>query len=566
MSNKSIGLLMIGGLVSATLFSGAMLSMPQALADTITGVSSATASVTVLGSCSMTANPITAHTASIVNGTRQDEIGDTKLEVFCNDPSGFAIYAAGYSNNTYRDTDLIYTDNTTNPATVYTIPTGNALYNLSGGSSWGIKITVDENTNYPPQIASPYNNYSGTNEGYYAVPDEYTKIASLNGTTAPADGSAIHTTYAAFIEPTQAAGTYDGQVRFILVHPNGSTAPEDVTEFETAFINNGVDTKQSVDGEEYYRMQDMTTEICSDLPTGAAGQLVDTRDTKLYWILKAKDGHCWMTQNLDLNLDSTMELNSTNTNLEDSTLAGAYATGYRNENGVTYWKPSSSTILPSGITNGNIAAWSNDQNAPQSVDPGDFYWTDTWYGNTMCTADPWCNYLNGNAGTVFKQTAYSGNGEHGHVGNYYNWSAAIASNDSSSYASSTLFDVSGNPKNSICPKGWRLPTIAATGSTGSENYNTPQNEFYILNASYTTGSSTGDKGLTTAPLFFVRGGYVGSKVLLLAGYYGYYWSSTVDSSTLARYLGFNYGGVNAQYSSNRYFGWAIRCLVRYRLI
>ena len=55
-------------------------------------------------------------------------------------------------------------------------------------------------------------------------------------------------------------------------------------------------------------MQDMETSICESttlVDEQNTLQLVDIRDNKLYWVTKLQDGHCWMTQNLDLDLNTT---------------------------------------------------------------------------------------------------------------------------------------------------------------------------------------------------------------------------------------------------------------------
>ncbi len=49
-------------------------------------------------------------------------------------------------------------------------------------------------------------------------------------------------------------------------------------------------------------MQDLTYEICAnDARYGESGKLIDSRDNKIYWVAKLRDGNCWMTQNLDYN-------------------------------------------------------------------------------------------------------------------------------------------------------------------------------------------------------------------------------------------------------------------------
>ncbi|MBR3332290.1 hypothetical protein IKG28_01510, partial [Candidatus Saccharibacteria bacterium] len=72
-----------------------------------------------------------------------------------------------------------------------------------------------------------------------------------------------------------------------------------------------------------------------------------------------------------------------------------------------------------------------------------------------------------------------------------------------------------------CPAHWRLPTISTAAST---------DEFTALKTAY---PNTEDKGFVYSPLFFVRGGRISSRTLYYAGYYGFYWSSTVQSAIYA---------------------------------
>ena len=69
-----------------------------------------------------------------------------------------------------------------------------------------------------------------------------------------------------------------------------------------------------------------------------------------------------------------------------------------------------------------------------------------------------------------------------------------------------------------------------------------------------------DQGLFVAPLYFNRAGYVVSDALLYPGYNGYFWSSTVVSSSYAYVLSFNSTGVYPVNSSDRYNGWTVRWL------
>ncbi|MBQ3321094.1 hypothetical protein IJG71_03125, partial [Candidatus Saccharibacteria bacterium] len=61
-------------------------------------------SITVPSSCTLTNTIDTAHTASIMPGNYKDDIGTTTLKSVCNDQNGYAIYAIGFSDDTYGNT------------------------------------------------------------------------------------------------------------------------------------------------------------------------------------------------------------------------------------------------------------------------------------------------------------------------------------------------------------------------------------------------------------------------------------------------------------------------------
>ena len=327
--------------------------------------------------------------------------------------------------------------------------------------------------------------------------------------------------------------------------------------------------KVTVGNDEYYKMQDMTSDICNltaEIPSEL--QVVDIRDEKIYWIAKLADGHCWMTQNLDLDLETTpthvLALTSENTDLNTYGSNGYDSSnGYsKDANDVITWTPERNTIPTSSISSaGSITGWTNDYNNPYSIDTGDWYWIGNWKNNGI---DTWYesdtnNYLDGDnsgAGDKFSITPYTGNGKHGHVGNYYNWSAAIASNNSTSYNASTLADITANPQNSICPSGWRLPTVSnASDMDGSTN------EFGRLVSMH--GNFIGsDRTLTASPLWFIRGGAVGGRSLGYSGKDGYYWSSTVYGGGYAYSLSFYSSNIYVAYNRNGDAGRSVRCVAR----
>ena len=328
--------------------------------------------------------------------------------------------------------------------------------------------------------------------------------------------------------------------------------------FDDAYAAAGK-TRDATSGK--YTLQDMDDTICSAVSTSKASdysdtqetQLVDLRDGKIYWVAKLLDGHCWMTQNLDLDLDSNTALVHASSDI-----------GWGSDTSTMSWMPERSTISTSDISStGVISGWANSYSDPYSVDTGDWYWIGNWLNNgTYTWYAPYSNnYLDidgSGAGDKFSTNEYIGNGKHGHVGNSYNWSAAIASNDSSGYNTSTLTSIDNNPQNSICPAGWRLPTISdAADVDGSTN------EFRRLATLYVNATGN-DKALTASPLWFVRGGAVNGSSMTGQGQTGGYWSSTVYGREVAYRLSFNHSDVDSATASyrSREYGWSVRCVAR----
>ena len=190
------------------------------------------------------------------------------------------------------------------------------------------------------------------------------------------------------------------------------------------------------------------------------------------------------------------------------------------------------------------------------MNPGVWYWDG--YDNTLG-----CNYLNSTC-EHFYQTMTSTN-KYFSVGNYYNWSAAIASDDSSSFATSTYDNINNNPKNSICPKGWRLPII----SNQQDYVINSTNEFAMLNSLYNDNKIDTDAGWIYSPLRFVRSGSFDHD-LDGSGLSAYYWSSTIQNNHLNYHLYFlpshvypsSYRYKESYNDYTRYMGFSIRCVAR----
>ena len=291
-------------------------------------------------------------------------------------------------------------------------------------------------------------------------------------------------------------------------------------------------------------MQDMTPEFCASVTKYGAGktaQLEDLRDSKMYWVAKLKDGNCWMTQNLDLDLTSgeplTSELSDVSAN----------------------WNPGATTF-----TSAQQGGWgSSYYNTVQSWNLGKYVWKtpnstsdcspDTNFSESAC-ASCWQDASSMTPMTTYRTDGVSVEGNtydaHYLAGNYYSWEAATAGTGHS-YTSS-----GSQAPDSICPKGFELPL-------SHTNNNNVSGSFYNLLNQYGFTSSTGSgtNSITRAPLFFVRSGYVDTADYLgSAGDYGYYWSSVASSSSNAYYLYFLSSIVRPSGNSYRFYGFSVRCV------
>ena len=541
--------LAVGGIVGVTAIAGMALLAQGAFAVAPVDNSAAdNITIEVPSSCTFGGVVDVAHTTTIISGQKAENVGTTTMTAYCNDQNGFRIYAVGAGDGIEGNTKMI-----SSLGQDYDIETGTTL---SGNTSaWGMKLTATSPATYPITIATGF-------DSLHVVPSTYTTVAyreSVNGSYAGTDvpgsdgstdgvnGASFEATYSIYASGQQQAGTYIGQVRYAMMHPYSNTS---LVSLAKAFENaNVAPIEKTVGGRtySYYPMQSMTPAICDAVNIiGEASQvqLIDTRDQKLYWATKLEDGNCWMTQSLDLDLSSTVGLTSADSDISATTCTGTTcntapytaAAGYTSDGTTVTWTPSNTTVT--SLTAANFPNDSAAYNEPHSYNPGDYYQKGTYFGSSTC------DYRTGNCAN-FSSTPFSGNGTHGHVGNYYNWTAAVASNDTSGVASGTM-------TNSVCPKGWKLPK---NGDYGVLNK--------LYNQNHTgSGLTNGDYGLLSAPLYFVRAGYVDGGSLYIPGYGGRYWSGTLGSSAYAYYLYFDSSSVDPAYNDSRYYGFSLRCVAR----
>ena len=285
----------------------------------------------------------------------------------------------------------------------------------------------------------------------------------------------------------------------------------------------------------------MTPQICTDALENDTVRLQDKRDGKYYWIAKLPDGNCWMTQNLDLDLNGRT-LKTTDSDVSSNwTFSGSWYNSA--DQGSTSYSAIQGWDLGEYVKTSPTATTSCTSYSDLSECTSQFT---SVAGKTAYTTD-----VNGGK-LPAENVAVSGSNYDAHylVGNYYSWPAATA-------GSGNNVSSSGDATDSICPANWRLPL-------GSSTYNeTPGSFYYLLNQYGLTSSPTsGNNNIATSPLYFVRSGYVSSysSYLYNAGSNGSYWSGRADSSNRAYYLYFDSSSVIPLHITGRHYGYSVRCV------
>ena len=301
-------------------------------------------------------------------------------------------------------------------------------------------------------------------------------------------------------------------------------------------------------------MQEMTNEYCKNTrgTDGSATvtpgnepskQLIDIRDGKKYWVSKLADQNCWMTQNLDLDITQTMindgSLNSSNTDLGAGQVWGKDGLADSGGNLIS-----------------NYAAVPTEKGIPISdptmLDPAGWAATKSWDLGQYILLDPQntngCSGVSAAAGVascnrvqlVNENTNYD---SHYLIGNRYQYNTATAG------TAGEAIDIEA--PNSICAKGWKLPSSKSTTRSFTNLINSYTQDYLEHNPT---------------PFYFVGAGNINtySGYLDGIGSYGNYWSSTVGSDKqYAEYLLTTGTVTGVVYNDGRrYFGISIRCEAR----
>ena len=152
------------GLMSFTTLAGVMLSAGRVSAETAT---TNTVSIDMLAACSFSAGG-GQYSGKVVNGQSIEITGDA-ITAACNDASGYAIYAIGYSGELY-DGDY-HTDMLSSLGNSYNIKTNG----VGTDSYWKMKIINPSNATV-----------SGSFGNYQQIPSTFTQVATYGSGVATA--------------------------------------------------------------------------------------------------------------------------------------------------------------------------------------------------------------------------------------------------------------------------------------------------------------------------------------------------------------------------------------------
>ena len=290
----------------------------------------------------------------------------------------------------------------------------------------------------------------------------------------------------------------DGNDLDIYYGVNASTTLPDgsySTEVTYTAISEGVNS--------FPTMQDFTSAQCDAMGTNTSINLSDSRDDKYYRVTKLADGHCWMTDNLALD-------------------------GTDKAGNVRVLTPSDSNVTTNRTLAANIEI--GTQAARDAVQI---------YSGVANDVTSECNssyqYCVVNTTTKY--------------GNLYNWYAATATTGTTSI-------VSSDAPESICPKGWRLPTLLK----GDWNYASLMGAYGKPTSNVTDGNAiTWSQG---APLYIALSGAYAAASYEQGGYAAYLWMSRGSRQNTADYLRFqaNNGVFYPQADGDKSFGLSVRCI------
>ncbi len=514
-----LGVMMICPMVSSS--TNALDNTTRSANTTVTVDAAATLAVSLDPKVEMEISPDSAGTFSY---------GTAKLGVMTNNPTGYSIYMQTADGKSTLNNDKVTGGQVINSITANTV--GSSFT----GNTWG--YTLDTNTVTEASTYKPVPTSSDT---------------AIKSTAASTNTDSYNLGFGAHIDNTLASGTYYNDVLVsVVANPKVISSLSDLS-----------------------FMQDMNSEICANTAEGYTKQLIDTRDSKSYWVSKLKDGNCWMTQNLALDI-TTEGLKASDT---DITADWNSSSEYPPEVTQTSVPDTVSGLTATSVLSWNLGQWVlgtpaeaiscgeqiSDMVACKEVNLVQI--DDSWSPTFQAQNGTWTGEGN-SAGQIAYITADLANktyDSHYLIGNYYNLEALTAGH-------ANQYDNTSD-SGSICPKGWRLPSAAGYHGVDKEG-----SSFYPLVSAYGMASDTltgnvdgAEYDIAKAPLYFVRGGeiddrYSGGVTLQYLstvgqnGVYGTWQGTTTSDSSHSAWIFDNHG---ITYSAiKRTSGATARCLAR----
>lgn len=287
-------------------------------------------------------------------------------------------------------------------------------------------------------------------------------------------------------------------------------------------------------------MQDMTADICNISAENATAQLIDTRDGNKYWVAKLKDGKCWMTQNLALELgrnadgqvtakNSGVVLNANNSDMEPTT---NFTLSYETTDDISVNTSGSdvgrSFYFPKYVLNSlatDKTANVGLSNEIYYTNVGDPEWRDTYVATDTKAVEE-------------NSKTYDA---HYLLGVFYQHSAITAG--------------TVNGLQSICPKGWQLWRNGTDVSTSSFASLLPLYGF-------STKPTEADKSIVQPPLYLGSFGYVLGYIY--GGAETYYWTAGYSQPTTSYMVGINFMQqvIEARNVAANHHGFNVRCIAK----
>ncbi len=417
--------------------------------------------------------------SSTVSGNGELSYGSTTLNVTTNNKTGYKLYLNSGNNRT-----TLKNESDTNVSQTINSLTQNTIGTSMAGNTWGYALSTEA-----INASSTFRALSTTSTEI----DEQT-TASTSGQT-----FRYNLGFGAHVDNALPAGNYTNTV---LISVIANPLPPDISDITY--------------------MQEMTPEICSSMIEDQQYQLIDSRDNQKYYISRLKDGNCWMTQNLALDIttaglkasdtDITADWNSSSRYKPVDTEYAIQLSGsrvYGNE--TRSWNLSgggkNQWILGAPINGKSCNNTTTDFSTCTKIGlvRVDDSWSPTFEAKEMVFNVPNTNYT---GQTIYSAVDYDNKTYDAHylIGNYYFWNTATAGTGGS-------ITVAGqNATGSICPKGWRLPS-----NSGDSTFETLLSAYGIASNASNSSDDTnaipnptsGIYNIAGAPLYFVRGGGIG---------------------------------------------------------